>query len=45
MADLNYNKTKKVFQKWLSNSNYTYSVDDLIASVTTLDINMSMIEY
>lgn len=45
MADLNYNQTKKVFQRWLSKSNYNYNIDDLIASVTTFDVNMSTTEY
>lgn len=45
MANLNYNQTKKIFKKWLKNSNYNYNVDDLIASVTTLDSNISITEY
>lgn len=45
MADLNYNQTKKVFQRWLFKSNYNYKVDDLIASITTLNNDMNTTEY
>lgn len=45
MAELNYNQTKKVIQRWLSKSNYKYNVDDLITSISTIDTHMSITEY
>ena len=45
MANLNHEETKKVFQRWLKNSNYNYSVDAIISSVSTLDYEMSSTEY
>ncbi|MBO5096460.1 MAG: hypothetical protein J6B98_06265 [Bacilli bacterium] len=45
MANLNYEETKKVFQRWLKNSNYNYSIDAIMSSVSTLDYEMSSTEY
>ena len=45
MADLNNYEIKKVFEKWIKNSNYDFNVDDLIRSVTVLDYDMSSTEY
>jgi len=45
MAGLNYNETKKVFERWLKNSKYKFDVDALITSSTTLEYEMSSTEY
>lgn len=45
MANLNHEETKKVFQRWLKNSNYNYSIDAVMSSVPMLDYAMSSTEY
>ena len=45
LSGLNDSQTKKVFSRWIKNSNYNYDVDSLIASVTTINIDMSTKEY
>ena len=45
VAGLNYNETKKVFQRWLKNSKYNFDADALIGSCSTLDYEMSSTEY
>lgn len=45
LSNLNNNQTKKVFIRWLKNSNYNFDVDSLIASVSTLDIDMTTKEF
>jgi len=45
IAGLNYNETKKVFERWLKNSKYNFDVDALIGSCTILDYEMSSTEY
>ena len=45
MANLNYNETKKVFNRWIINSKYNFDVDSLISSVSTLNYEMSSTEY
>ena len=44
LADLNDAQIRKVFKRWLRNSHYDFDVASLIASVTTLDTNMSVSE-
>ena len=44
LADLNDAQIRNVFKRWLRNSHYDFDVDSLIASVTTLDTNMSVSE-
>ena len=44
LADLNDTQIRKVFKKWLKNSKYNFDVDSLIASVRTLDVDMSTTE-
>ena len=44
LADLNDNQIKKVFKKWLHNSHYNFDVNSLIASVSTLNTDMSVQE-
>lgn len=44
LADLNDAQIRKVFKRWLRNSHYDFDVDSLIASVSTLDTNMSVNE-
>lgn len=45
LADLNYNQTKKIFEKWNNNSHYDFDIPYLISSVTTLDSEMSTNEF
>jgi len=45
MADLNYNETRKVFNKWIKNSKLDFDVDALIGGASTLDYDMSATEY
>lgn len=45
VAGLNYNETKKVFERWLKNSKYNFDTDALIGSCATLDYEMSSTEY
>ena len=45
MADLNNYEIKKIFEKWIKNSNYDFNIDDLIRSATVLDYEMSSTEY
>lgn len=45
LAELNYNETKKVFQKWVNNSNYNYDVDELLSQVSSIDYEMSSTQY
>lgn len=44
LADLNDNQIKKVFKRWLRNSHYDFDVDLLLASISTLDTDMSIQE-
>ena len=44
LADLNDAQIRKVFKRWLRNSHYDFDVDSLIASISTLDTNMSVNE-
>ena len=44
LADLSESQMKKVFKNWLHNSYYNFDVDSLIASVSTLDTDMSVQE-
>lgn len=41
LADLNDRQIKKVFQRWIKNSNYKINVDSLLASITTTNKEMS----
>lgn len=45
LADLDYNQTKKVFKRWLKNSNYNYDVDSLISSIKVKNYDMSTQEF
>lgn len=45
LADLNYNETKKVFDKWIKNSNYNFNSEELLVLVTSLDTDMSTTDY
>ena len=45
LSNLNYNETKKVFERWIKNSKYSYNADILINSYATLDCEMSSTEY
>lgn len=45
LSGLNDNQTKKVFSRWIKKSNYDYDVDSLIASITTLNTDMSYKEF
>lgn len=44
LADLNDNQTRKVFKRWLQNSNYNYDVDVLLMSIKNVDSNMTISE-
>lgn len=41
LVDLNDNQIKKVFRRWINNSNYKINVDSLLASITTTNKEMS----
>lgn len=45
MANLNDYEIKKVFERWIKNSNYNLNVDDLILSARVLEYEMSSTEY
>lgn len=45
IAGLNDKQIKKVFSRWINNSGYDFDVDTLIASVTTLNTDMSIQEF
>lgn len=45
MANLNEYEIKKVFERWIKNSNYNLNVDDLILSARVLEYEMSSTEY
>lgn len=45
MANLNDYEIKKVFERWIKNSNYNLNVDDLILSDRVLEYEMSSTEY
>lgn len=45
LADLNYDETRKVFERWIRKSNYDFDVDKLLVSVTTFDHEMGSSEY
>lgn len=45
IAGLNDSQVKKVFSKWNYKSKYNFDIDSLIASVSTLDYEMSIDEY
>lgn len=45
LSGLNDSQTKKVFERWIKNSNYNFDVDTLISTVTMLDTEMSIKEY
>lgn len=44
LSNLNDVQTKKIFQRWIKNSHYDFDVDNLMMSVTTLDVEMSTSE-
>lgn len=44
LSGLNDKQIKKVFSRWIKNSKYNFDVDSLIASVSTLDTDMSINE-
>lgn len=45
MANLNEYETKKVFERWIKNSNYNLNADDLVLSARVLEYEMSSTEY
>ena len=45
LSGLNDNQTKKVFSRWIKNSNYNFDVDVLISTISTLDTEMSIKEF
>ena len=45
MADLNDNEIKKVFARWLKKSKYDFDLESIIMKSSTLEYEMSSIEY
>lgn len=44
-AGLNYNETKKVFQRWNRNSKYNFDADGIISVSQELNVEMTTTEY
>lgn len=45
MANLNEYETKKVFERWIKNSNYNLNADDLVLSARVFEYEMGSTEY
>lgn len=45
MSGLNDSQIKKVFTRWVNNSNYNFEIDSLLVSINSIDSEMSISEF